>query len=489
MSPQETERVTMLGKGMPSNSDKDATIPLLFKRAAQLYGDNTAIVYKGRHMTYRELDIITDALAILLHDSYGVTPEITVGVLIERSELMAIYPLAIMKAGGAYMPLDPHFPEERLMFMTEDAGVSLILADDGLATQTIPHFTGKIIEASVIESLDNPSGREICETRPDASMVVLYTSGSTGRPKGVTLEQHNLVNFCAAYKSMVSLTASDRVGAYAAFGFDAHMMDFYPSLLSGGSVHIFDAEMRLDLTAMHDYMEAQQLTVMFMTTQIAWQMATLFDFTSLRVLSTGGEKLPPIGALPYEFFNVYGPTECSVLATAYRVNGGTDGKLIGRPLEGYSLQIVDRYLRPVPQGVPGELIILGKGVGRGYLNRPELSAEKFITINGEKAYRTGDQVRYTPGGDVEFLGRMDGLVKLRGLRIELGEIEAVATSHPSIKAFVAAVKEFGGMENLVGYYTVKDGAELSHDELREFMSQSLTEFIYHRQSWHLTRCL
>ncbi len=476
LTPIEMSRVIMLGEGATSTANPQATIPMLFKEAARLHGDNIALVYNGRQMTYRELDRVTDALAVMLHDRYGVTTETTVGVLIERSELMAIYPLAVMKAVGAYMPLDPHFPQDRLMFMVEDAGVSLILADDGLADITIPQFDGTVISASVIKSLAD-ADREICEAQPESAMVILYTSGSTGKPKGVTLEQHNLVNFCAAYTSMTQLSAGDRVGAYAAFGFDAHMMDLYPALLCGATVHIFDAEMRLDLTAMHEYIEREQVTVMFMTTQIAWQMATLFDFTSLRVLSAGGEKLPPIGPLPYTFFNVYGPTECSVLTTAYPASGGTDGKIIGRPLMGYELLIVDRNLRPVPQGVSGELIILGDGVGRGYLNRPELNAEKFITIDGKKAYRTGDQARYMTDGNVEFLGRMDGLVKLRGLRIELGEIEAVATAHPTVKTFVASVKEFGGMENLIGYYTVKDGESLTADTLREFMSQSLTEFM------------
>lgn len=477
MSAVAQERIISLGQGAPSRADNDATIPMLFKKAASIHGDNTSIVYKDRRLTYRELDALTDALAVMLRDKYNVSSGTTVGVLIERSELMAIYPLAIMKAGGAYMPLDPHFPTDRLMFMIEDAALSLILADDGLAGQTIPQFEGNVISASVLDTLDLTAPESISAAHPGDAMVVLYTSGSTGKPKGVTLEQHNLANYCEAYTSLISLTDKDRVGAYAAFGFDAHMMDLYPTLLNGATVHIFDAEMRLDLTAMHDYIEQEKITVMFMTTQIAWQMATLFDYTTLRVLSCGGEKLPPIGELPYDFNNLYGPTECSVACTAYHVTGPTDGKIIGSPLQGYNLRIVDRYLRPVPQGAPGELLILGQSVGRGYLNRPELTAEKFITIDGEKAYRTGDHVRYTPDGEIEFLGRIDGLVKLRGLRIELGEIEAVATSHPAVKTFVAAVKEFGGMENLVGYYILKDGMSLSPDELRDFMSQSLTEFM------------
>lgn len=477
LSADDEQAVIRLGQGGRSSADTDATIPSMFKKAAAAHPDNIAVVYNDRRFTYAELDAVTDSLAAVLRDSYGVGPETMVGVLIERSELMAVFPLAVMKAGGAYMPLDPHFPEERLMFMAEDAGVSLILADNGLALEVMPRFDGTVVEASILESMDVNPCNAPCDAKPDSAMVVLYTSGSTGKPKGVTLEQHNIVTYCAAYIGITAMSADDRVGAYAAFGFDAHMMDLYPALASGATVHIFNPEMRLDLTAMHDYMERERLTVMFMTTQIAWQMATLFEFSSLRVLSGGGEKLPPLGELPYTFYNIYGPTECSVAATAYRLQGPTDGKIIGRPLAGYEIRIVDKYLRTMPIGVPGEMLILGNGVGRGYLNRPELDAEKFIAVDGVRAYRTGDHAKFTNGGEIEFIGRIDGLVKLRGLRIELGEIEAVATSCPAVKTFVAAVKELGGMENLVGYYTTKIGMTLTPGELRDYMSGSLTEFM------------
>ncbi len=474
---EDENEIYTLGRGPEQGGDPQATIPDLFVKAAERYPDNIAVVFRDRRMTYAELDKVTDALAAELKGRYGVRKESIVGVLIERSELMAVLPLAIMKAGGAYIPLDPHFPEERLMFMAQDAGVKLIIGDDGLVAEKMPAFSGAVINASEIRDLPAPDFRPAIDTTPDSSMVVLYTSGSTGKPKGVTLEQHNIVNFCHAYTELTGMSATDIAGAYAAFGFDAHMMDLYPALLSGATVHIFDSEIRLDLTAMHGYMERERITVMFMTTQIAWQMATLFEFSTLRVLSGGGEKLPPLGPLPYVFFNVYGPTECSVLTTAFRLHDTTDGRLIGRPLAGYEVRILDRNLRLLPAGVTGELVIMGAGVGRGYLNRPELTSEKFIEIDGVKAYRTGDQARWTADGDIEFLGRMDGMVKLRGLRIELGEIEAVAASHPDVASFTAAVKEIGGAGNLVGYFTVREGRELTADDLREYMAGELTEFM------------
>ena len=476
MEKEEEEQALHVGDGGPSPADPSQTIPRLFADAARKYPDNIAVVYKERSLTYRELDETTDRLASLLRSDCGVKKGSIVGVLIDRSELMAVYALAVMKAGGAYMPLDPHFPEERLAFMTDDAGVALILEEEGLTASRIPGFKGKVISAKALASL--PEAESVCEAEPDSPMVVLYTSGSTGKPKGVTLLQRNLVNYCVTYAMMTGLSESDRTAAYAAFGFDAHMMDLYPTLMSGASLYIIDPDTRLDLTALHRFIDENCITVIFMTTQIAWQMATLFDYTTLRVMSAGGEKLPPLEeALPYDFYNLYGPTECTVASTKLKVTGPTDGRIIGSVMPGQQIRIVDPWLRTLPLGVAGELMILGCGVGAGYLNRPELNAEKFITVDGCKAYRTGDQARFTPDGEIEYIGRMDGLVKLRGLRIELGEIENVASRHPAVKSFVAAVKDLGGNQILAGYYTLKEGEKLSADELRDFMASDLTEFM------------
>lgn len=476
LAPQQRDEVLEKSCGGPSLADPAATVPALVAASARRNPDKTAIVFSDRSLTYGELDRVTDALARYLRDTAGVRPGDFVGIMIERSELMAIYPLAVMKAGAAYMPLDPHFPQERLEFMVEDAGLRLILDEDALVAGKLPAFKGSVVSSGVISTLGSDA-EPICLCTPDSPMVVLYTSGSTGKPKGVVLRQRNVVNFCATYISLISLCESDRTGAYATFGFDAHIMDLYPALQAGATVHIFDPEVRLDLTAMHDYIEREKLTVLFMTTQIAWQMATLFDLPSVRVFSGGGEKLPPLGPLPYRFLNLYGPTECSVIATAYELEGATDGRIIGRPIPGYEVRILDRRLEPVPAGVPGELVIMGPGVASGYLNRDDLTAEKFMTIDGRPAYRTGDLARYLANGQIEFLGRMDGMVKLRGLRIELGEIEAVASRHPAVKSFVAAVKEIGGMENLAGYYVVREGCELDAEQLKAFISEELTEFM------------
>ncbi|MDE6447545.1 MAG: AMP-binding protein, partial [Muribaculaceae bacterium] len=382
-----------------------------------------------------------------------------------------------------YMPLDPTFPEERLLFMTADAGVDTILTVNALADGVLPGFEGRILDAESLamraDSLYDPAHPvgESMVSDLDSPFVVLYTSGSTGRPKGVTLTKGNLLNFCGDYIELAALTPADRVPAYANFGFDAHMMDIYPTLMAGGRLYVLDEELRHDLDAMHDYFLEHRISAAFLTTQIAWQMITLYEFPDLRWLACGGEKLPPTGQLPFRFANVYGPTECSVLTTCHIPDGATDGTVIGRPLPGYEVRVLDRWQRRVPRGVPGELVIMGPSVGAGYLNRPDLTAEKFITIEGIPAYRTGDLVRWNEDGEIRFMGRMDGMVKMRGLRIELGEIEAVATRHEAVRQFAAAVKEVGGNDQLVGYYSVREGMDVSPEELREFMAADLTEFM------------
>lgn len=465
----------------------DRTVPIegVIARMAHEHPDKEAVVTAARTITYSMLDAISTRISRVL-EARGLRPGDTVGVMIPRSEWMALLPLAAMKAKVAYMPLDPTFPEDRLLFMTEDAGVNTVITVEGLANAKMPGFKGEILEASELadmsaDSADSGSGESSCEEVREAALdlpfVVLYTSGSTGKPKGVTLTRGNLLNYAVDYKYIARFSIEDRIPAYANFGFDAHMMDLYPTLMSGATLYILDEEVRHDLDALHDFFENHHITCAFLTTQIAYQLITLYEFSSLRWLATGGEKLPPTGELPFEFANLYGPTECSVIATYFLPRGETDGTVIGRPIPGYGVRVLDKYGRRVPRGVPGELLITGAGVGVGYLNRPEMTAQKFITVDGARAYRTGDLTRWNEDGDIQFLGRMDGMVKLRGLRIELGEIEAVATRHEAVRQFVAAVKSIGGNDQLVGYYTTKEGKEVSSEELRVFMSEHLTEFM------------
>jgi amino acid adenylation domain-containing protein/non-ribosomal peptide synthase protein (TIGR01720 family) len=487
---QERDELTLLGKGEPLQFDRQLTLVDIFRRQAAETPNATAIVFREKRLTYAEVDALTDRLAVKLH-SLGIDREVAVGVMIDRSELMLIYPLAVMKAGGAYMPLDSHFPEDRLSFMCEDAGVELILSDDGIVKEAMPSYQGKIFQRSDLASLPEVTADDVAALhKPLAEnmFVILYTSGSTGKPKGCMLEQRNIVNFCHWYVNEFNVTAEDRAVAYANFGFDAHMMDMYPALSVGASVYIIPSDMRMDLMAMNSYLEKEQLTIAFMTTQIGYMFATSIENHSLRLLSVGGEKLQPLKKPHFRFYNGYGPTECTLYSTFYNIDKDYDSSYIGRPLAGYQLYIVDKQMQLVPRGVPGELVVLGEGVGRGYLNRPDINAEKFITAGklaggnlpmnpDTRAYRTGDLVRWSPDGNIDFMGRIDNQVKLRGLRIELGEIEARASKFEGIKEVCVDVKDIGGMQNLVCYYSPVEGRQVEEEDLKSWLRETLTDFM------------
>lgn len=457
--------------------DYDRSLPIeaVIARTAAKYPEKTAIVFKDKEFSYAEIDRLSSCIAGNLI-SRGIKKEDTVGIMIPRSEWMALLPLAVIKTGAKYMPLDPTFPEERLTFMTDDAGVKTILTVDGLANKVMPNYNGNIVEGSALTDYELAETPEY-DANLDSPFVILYTSGSTGKPKGVTLTRGNILNYCQDYIWLASLSEADRIPGYANFGFDAHMMDIYPSLMAGSTLYILDEEIRHDLDAMHDFYEKNKITASFLTTVIASQLVSLYEFPYLRWLAAGGEKLPPLGKLPFIFANLYGPTECSVACTCYKTHGDIDGTVIGSPLPGYEIRILDKYLRRLPQGVPGELVILGVSVGKGYLNRPDMTAEKFIRIDGKNAYRTGDLARWDEDGNIQFMGRMDGMVKLRGLRIELGEIEAVASRHEAVRQFVATVKNIGGNDQLIGYYSLKEGMDLAPEDLKAFMAGNLTEFM------------
>ena len=480
ISDEEIQELITLGKGKTLDFDTTETIVSIFRKTAEKTPDAPCVVYDNRMMTYGEVDSLTDNMAVMLSERYGVGHETPVGVLIDRSEYMLIYPLAVMKAGGTYMPLDFHFPEDRLMFMCEDAGVKLILSEDGLASRIMPSYPGTIWEYNEekVEAASADQVKALHTPLSDTRMVILYTSGSTGKPKGVELEHHGLVNFCHWYATHLNMTPSDRVSAYANFGFDAHMLDMYPTMTAGACLYILRNDLRNDLTLMNQYMEEKGITVAFFTTQIGCLMIQMNN--TLRVLGTGGEKMPPVTPPPYTFFNFYGPTETSIISNYYQVTGYFEGEYIGKSIDNVQLFIIDAERQLVPRGIAGELLICGTGVARGYLNRPELTAEKFIEFRGMKAYRTGDLVRWADNGEMEFLGRIDNQVKMRGLRIELGEIENQIATFDGIKQVVVDVKTVSGVQMLCAYYTLAAGytpAADYVDKLTGHLKEHLAEFM------------
>ena len=455
-------------------SDQSLSIVEMFKKQAAKSPDQIAVVFKDKTMTYKEVDVLTEKLAKHLR-RLGVQKETVVGIMIDRSELMVIYPLAVLKAGGAYMPLDYSFPNDRLAYMLADAEVKLILSEDDKPEQHLPDYAGPVIRKELLETLEEDQGVILAMPQASDQFVVLYTSGSTGMPKGCVLEHGNLANFCKWFESYYTVTEDDRCGAYANFGFDAHMMDIYPYLTAGAGVCIIPSEIRLDFIALNTYYEKNKVTLAFMTTQLGRQFVQEIDNKSLRALTIGGEKLPSITLPGYDLFQAYGPTECTIFSTVRKFQTENDCLLIGGPIGNYQLFVLDENLQLLPLGAVGELCIGGAGVGRCYLNREELTREKFIHWQGQRIYRTGDFVRWLENGEIEFVGRIDGQVKLRGLRIELGEVESRMAQYEGITACCVDVKELGGTQHLCAYYTAKK--EVAVAELQAFLAEKLTAFM------------
>ena len=443
--------------------DDTQTIVSLFRRQAKTTPDNIAVVYKDQKFTYAEVDEISDRIAGYIA-SKGLGLEDVVSVLIPRCEWMAIASLGVLKAGCAYQPLDPSYPKERLNFMMQDANAKLLIADEELRP-IVDEYQGEVLLTKELLNLPSTQINQNTQITPNSLFILLYTSGSTGVPKGCQLTHGNLVCFCHWYQRFYGLKPEHNVAAYASYGFDACMMDMYPALTCGATVHIVPEELRLDLIALNDYFEQNQITHSFMTTQVGYQFASNIENHSLKFLSTGGEKLasltPP---KDFQFYNVYGPTETTVLITRYHVGQKLKDIPIGKALDNVHLYVVDPQGHRLPVGAAGELWVSGPQVSRGYLNRPEKTAEVYIPnlftddAKYARVYRSGDIVRYLPSGDIQFVGRRDGQVKIRGFRIELKEVEAIIREFPGIKdATVQAFDEEGGAGGkFIAAYIVSD---------------------------------
>jgi amino acid adenylation domain-containing protein len=447
-----------------------------------------AAVSGDRILSYADLNARADRLASHLI-RLGVRAETRVGICLERSLDLVVAALGVLKAGGAYIPLDPGSPDDRLHFMVRDALGSAEMAVLLTRNEWAGRFTAAGLDALHIVDLD---GEEWLRESPRSLKIepaagnlayVIYTSGSTGRPKGVEVSRGALASLVSWHVRAFGVGPDDRATLLAGVGFDAAAWELFPYLSSGASVHVVPEEVRAAPAALQDWLAANRITIAFLPTVLAEELAGLEPpgDTPLRYLLTGGDRLlvRPRAGLPFVLINNYGPTENTVVTTSGRVE--PDGKAgrapsLGRPIDGVEVFVLDRHLRPEPPGAAGELCIGGGSLARGYLGRPDLTAERFVphalaAAVGARLYRTGDAARWNAAGEVEFLGRLDRQVKIRGVRIEPGEIEAALLALPGVRQ--AAVEARGG--RLVGWVVLHRTDPTDRSDAKAALSSRLRE--------------
>ncbi|HEV2473848.1 MAG TPA: amino acid adenylation domain-containing protein, partial [Chthonomonadales bacterium] len=483
----EAEQQVLLEEWNRTEEDYDrfACAHQLFEKQAQLSPDRIAACYQDRSLTYRELNRCANRLAKQLIEK-GASG--LIGLYCERSLEMLIGALAIWKAGAAYVPMDPFYPSERIGFMVEDSDCRLVLTQQRWKDRLPACSAEAFVIDGCADAGEEAANPEVSRS-PKELAYVIFTSGSTGRPKGVQIEHRALVNFLAGMAKCPGMRSSDRLLAVTSLSFDIAGLELYLPLMCGGTVDICPVEVLSDGRRLSGYLDRSRPTVM-QATPATWRMLLQSGWQgspSMRALC-GGEALPSelaeaLCSKVEALFNLYGPTETTIWSTVEKVEAGTRIS-IGRPIGNTRLYILDRYGKPVPVGVSGELHIGGEGLARGYLNRADLTAEKFIADPfadaGSRMYRTGDLARYLPDGRVECLGRLDQQVKVRGFRIELGEIESLLARYPGIKqaAVTAAESPAGsGDKRLIAYLAVAEGAKVSASDLRAYLQNSLPDYM------------
>jgi amino acid adenylation domain-containing protein len=468
----------------------DACVPHLVSIQAATTPDAAAIHQDDHILTYRELNQRANQLAHYLQ-TLGVGPNTLVALCVERSMDMVVGLLGILKAGGAYVPLDPAYPPERLAFMLEDSAAPVLVTRQHVAHQLPIQGLGLVcldVDSPVLtaQSASDPTSK----VTADDLAYVIYTSGSTGRPKGVQITHKSLLNLVFWHQRAFGVTSSDKATQLTSTAFDATGWELWPYLTCGASVYLLNEEQRVDPLLCRDFLLEQQITITFLTTALAESVMVLEwpSQTVLRFLLTGADTLHhyPSPRLPFALINNYGPTEATVVTTSRRITPMTHAERppsIGRPIDNIQIYILDEHLRQVPIGTAGELYIGGVGLAKGYLNRPELNAEKFIPHPwsdkpGERLYRSGDLARFLPDGHVDFLGRLDHQIKIRGYRIEPDEITSVLNGHPAVQAsLVLAREDTPGDKRLVAYIVLNQGMSACTDALQEWLAERLPDYM------------
>ncbi|WNG57420.1 amino acid adenylation domain-containing protein [Archangium gephyra] len=494
LSTNEHQQVLVDWNRTHTDFPRQQNIHQLFEERVRLHPESVALEFGETQLSYGELDTRANQLAHLLA-SKGVRSGDLVGICVERSAGLVLGLLGILKAGAAYVPLDPAYPQQRLTFMLEDTQARAVVAQRHLA-QALPLGGRSLICLDEDQQLigQQPTGQPSLPVDSMQAAYVIYTSGSTGKPKGVCVP-HQAVVRLVRNTNFIELKETDRVGQASNASFDAATFEVWGALLNGARLIGVPKEVALDARALGEHLERTCINVLFITPALFNQVARERpqSFSVLRQLLIGGEAADPRwvrevlqkGA-PGKLMNAYGPTESTTFATWYHVRQVREGVTtipIGGGLSNTTLYVLDRNGQPVPIGVPGELHIGGEGLAWGYLHRPELTAEKFVphpfaSQPGERLYRTGDMVRWLPEGNLDFVGRVDSQVKLRGFRIEPGEVESALVGYPGVGEAVVMVREDSpGDRRLVGYVVAREGQGLEVSELKAYLKDKLPDYM------------
>lgn len=502
----ETERQQLLFEWNNTgiNYFQNECVHRLFEAQAAKTPDAVAVQFECQSFTYRELNNRANQLAHYLL-SFGVKPDAIVGVYMDRSLDAIVGILGVLKAGSAYLPLDPHYSKERLNFMLEDAGVQVLLTQAQLAADLlVPNISAICLDADWQTIAQQNQSNPDSAVSPENLAYIIYTSGSTGKPKGVMVQHQSLANYTQAASVEYGIEAGDRILQFASLSFDASAEEIYPCLTQGATLVLRGKSMLDSISSFLQKCREWQITVLDLPTAY-WRELTARLSTekaefppSVRLTIIGGETALSTSLNQWKkcvsekvrLVNTYGPTETTIVATWCELSGNipTAKSLpIGRPIPNARTYVLDANLQPVPIGVPGELYIGGAGVSRGYLNRSDLNREKFIpdrfsSKQGDRLYKTGDLVRYLPDGNLEFLDRTDRQVKIRGFRIELGEIESALSQHPDVQeAVILAREEDSGGKRLIAYLVLNSAVSIDNSarikNLRSFLQKKLPDYM------------
>ncbi len=470
----------------------DRLVHQLLAAQAERRPDAVAVADRSGALTRAELTARANRLAGHLRRR-GVGPETRVAIFMERGAEAIVAQLGVLAAGGAYLPLDPAYPAERIARVVADAGAPLVLTQARLRDRLprLPAATLALDEAWPRIEAEESADAPVSGVAPDNLAYVIYTSGSTGGPKGVMVTHRGLLNLVHWHLRTHGVTDADRTTQLAGAGFDAAVGETWPYLAAGAELHVVEDEVRAVPSTLRDRLVERGVTMAFAPTPLAEALLALEwpSGTALRTLHTAGDvlRVHPRPGLPFDLTNGYGPTECTMVATLGRVppaEGSAHLPGIGRPVDNVSTYVLDGAMQPVPPGVPGELYLAGASLARGYLGRPDLTAEKWLpdpfadaARSGARMYRTADRVRWRADGELEFMGRTDRQVKVRGFRIEPGEVEVALAEHPGVAEAVVELRGGPRDRRLVGYVVAAPGASPDAAELRRHLGARLPDYM------------